>query len=135
MLPDPDLTEADLELLVNRFYAAVRQDPDLGPIFNDAIGDWPHHLGKLTAFWSSVMLMSGRYHGRPMQAHLLHADRITPALFDRWLALWAETTEALFSPAIAAGLQEKAGRIGDSLQMGLRFYADPARKAPHHDHA
>ena len=52
MLPDPDLTEADLELLVNRFYAAVRQDPDLGPIFNDAIGDWPHHLGKLTAFWS-----------------------------------------------------------------------------------
>lgn len=135
MLPDPDLTEADLELLVNRFYAAVRQDPDLGPIFNDAIGDWPHHLGKLTAFWSSVMLMSGRYHGRPMQAHLLHADRITPALFDRWLALWAETTEALFSPAIAARLQEKAGRIGDSLQMGLRFYVDPARKAPHHDHA
>ena len=81
------------------------------------------------------MLMSGRYHGRPMQAHLLHAERITPALFDRWLALWAETTEALFSPAIAARLQEKAGRIGDSLQMGLRFYADHARKAPHHDHA
>ena len=135
MLADPDLTEADLERLVTRFYAAVRADADLGPIFNDAIADWPHHLGKLSAFWSSVMLLSGRYHGRPMQAHLLHADRITPELFGRWLALWSDTTDALFPPAVAARLQEKARRIGDSLQMGLRFYADPTRKASHHDHA
>ena len=43
----------------------------------------------LCAFWSSVALMSGRYHGQPMVAHLpLPID--TPH-FDRWLEIFAET--------------------------------------------
>ena len=50
------VTEEDIARLVPRFYARVRADEVLGPIFNRAIGDWPHHLGKLEAFWSSVML-------------------------------------------------------------------------------
>jgi len=54
------IREEELTPLVEEFYARVRADPALGPIFNDAIDDWPEHLGKLTAFWSSVMLTSGR---------------------------------------------------------------------------
>ena len=50
----------------------------LGPIFNNAIADWPEHLEKLTAFWSSVMLTSGRYKGNPMAAHLKHREAIRP---------------------------------------------------------
>ena len=75
------------------FYARVRQDALIGPVFNGAIGDWPEHLDKLQAFWSSVMLTSGRYKGRPLPAHISHGATITPATFERWLELWRETTE------------------------------------------
>ncbi|MBL8646191.1 MAG: group III truncated hemoglobin [Sphingosinicella sp.] len=114
-----DIDDDQLKTLVDVFYARVRTDPELGPIFNDAIGDWPEHLEKLAAFWSSVMLTSGRYKGNPMMAHLKHVRRITPALFDRWLALWARTTSDVMSPAAAAALQEKAQRISESLQCAM----------------
>ncbi|MDP3238949.1 MAG: group III truncated hemoglobin [Reyranella sp.] len=84
--------EEGLARLVDRFYAAVRADALIGPVFNDAIDDWPHHLDKLAAFWSSLMLTSGRYKGMPMAAHLKHRARITPPMFDRWLVLWREAT-------------------------------------------
>ncbi|MBU3076435.1 group III truncated hemoglobin [Sphingomonas quercus] len=113
--------EAALGQLVNAFYARVRADAELGPVFDDAVGDWPQHLQTLTDFWSSVMLGTGRYNGRPVPAHLRHLDRLDPALFTRWLRLWAETTEALFAPDVAAALQDKAARIGESLQLALFF--------------
>ena len=115
------IDEAGLERLVHAFYARVREDAELGPIFNAAIADWPEHLGKLTAFWSSVMLTSGRYKGQPVPAHLKHRDRITPALFARWLALWGETARELMSPGAAAALEATAARIAESLQFALFF--------------
>lgn len=120
------ITEETLRALVTAFYARVRQDPELGPIFNDAIGDWPHHLSKLTDFWHSVMLTSGRYKGNPMLKHMLHRTRMNPADFTRWLALWRQTTNELMAPSAAAALQAKAERIGDSLQLAL-FYRPEAR--------
>jgi hemoglobin len=123
------IDEAGLERLVHAFYARVRADTALGPIFNDAIADWPEHLEKLTAFWSSVMLTSGRYKGRPVPAHLKHRDRITPELFQRWLALWGETARELMPPEAAAALEDRAGRIADSLQLAMFFRLDPKRVA------
>ena len=67
------ITEASLGQLVDTFYARVRRDPLIGPVFNNAIDDWPDHLDRLQAFWSSVMLTSGRYKGRPLPAHIKHA--------------------------------------------------------------
>jgi hemoglobin len=118
------IDEAGLERLVHAFYARVREDAELGPIFNRAIDDWPEHLGKLTAFWSSVMLTSGRYKGQPVPAHLKHRDRITPELFQRWLALWGETARELMAPEGAAALEAKAARIAESLQLALFFRLD-----------
>jgi hemoglobin len=122
------ITEQDLTRLVALFYGRVRQDPALGPIFNDAITDWPHHLSKLTDFWHSVMLTSGRYKGNPMLKHLIHRARITPAHFDRWLALWAEASNEVMAPDAAAALQAKAARIAESLKLAL-FYR-PELDAP-----
>ena len=120
------ITEETLKALVTAFYARVRQDAELGPIFNDAIGDWPHHLGKLTDFWHSVMLTSGRFKGNPMLKHMIHRARIMPEHFTRWLDLWRQTTRELMPPAAAAALQAKAERIGESLQLAL-FYRPEAR--------
>ena len=121
------LDDIGLKSLVDTFYARVRADAALGPIFNDAISDWPEHLEKLTAFWSSVMLTSGRYKGQPVPAHMKHKARITPALFARWLAIWAQTSDALMAPEAAAALQDRAGRIAQSLQLAMFFH--PERSA------
>lgn len=116
-----DINEAQLELLIPRFYARVREDPLIGPVFDGAISDWDHHLQKLVAFWSSVMLTSGRYKGNPVAEHAKHRGKITPAMFDRWLALWTEVTDEVLPAPAAAALQRKAARIAESLKLALYF--------------
>jgi hemoglobin len=118
------ITEASLKALVDSFYSKVRLDPLIGPVFDAAIDDWPEHLDKLQAFWSSVMLTSGRYKGRPLPAHVKHADSISTASFDRWLGLWRETTDGMLDAASAAALQDKARRIAESLSLGIAFHRD-----------
>ncbi len=114
------ITEALIERLVHAFYARIRNDDMLGPIFAARVTDWDLHLKKMCAFWSSVALMSGRYSGQPMQAHLpLPVDR---SHFDRWLAIFEETATELCTPAGAAHFIERARRIAESLRMGIAFH-------------
>ena len=115
------MNDADLQELVNLFYARVRSDDRLGPLFNAAVEDWPEHLERLSAFWSSVMLTSGRYKGNPMAAHLGQAGAIEPDMFERWLALWRATACESLPPADAAAIIEKAERIAESLKLALFF--------------
>jgi hemoglobin len=136
MTSKPD--ERDIEMVVLRFYERVRADEVLGPLLNDAIKDWSEHLNKLCAFWSSVMLTTGRYKGQPVPAHRKHADRINPEMFDCWLALWAQTTSELLERPAAQELQEKANRIAESLKLALFFKLpsvthEPATPANGHD--
>ena len=125
------MNEDDLGVLVDRFYARVRRDDLLGPLFNRAVDDWPHHLETLRAFWSSVMLTSGRYKGSPMAAHLRHASAIRGEMFDRWLELWRETAFATLAEPNATAVVAKAERIGESLKLALffRIEAGAGRKA------
>jgi hemoglobin len=109
------ITEALIERLVHAFYARIRNDDMLGPIFAARVTDWDLHLKKMCAFWSSVALMSGRYSGQPMQAHLpLPVDR---SHFDRWLSIFEETATELCTPAGAAHFIERARRIAESLSL------------------
>ena len=64
------IDEAMIDRLIRAFYARVREDALLGPVFAERIEEWEPHLRKMFAFWSSVALMSGRYHGQPMARHL-----------------------------------------------------------------
>ena len=122
------VSEAQLEKLIPHFYGLVRTDPLLGPVFNDAVDDWPDHLEKLVAFWSSVMLTTGRYKGNPMAAHIKHNARITPEMFGRWLGLWGTATNEIVPPEIAIALQTKAARIAESLSLALFFKLEPGTR-------
>ncbi|MCW2404594.1 hemoglobin [Sphingobium sp. B1D7B] len=121
-MSDVEITEQDIARLVPAFYERVRQDPMLGPIFETAIDDWPHHLAKLQDFWSSVMLTTGRYKGQPMAVHVRYADKLTKEAFIGWLNLWKQTTDDILTPAAAARFQDKADRIAESLQLGIDFH-------------
>jgi hemoglobin len=118
------VSEDGIKLLVDGFYAKVRRDPELAPIFLRAIpGDWGPHLNKMYAFWSSVMLTSGRYKGNPVVKHMA-IPNIKPALFERWLALFNETSAELFDDAVSAEFQARAARIAESLQLALFYRPD-----------
>src|SRR3546814_17153583 len=80
------LDDAGQKNVVHNFYGRVRDDTEMGPVFDDAISAWPHHFGMLVDFWSSVMLPTGRYTGNPMMTNLKPHPHLTHALFDRSLA-------------------------------------------------
>ncbi|WGS23074.1 MULTISPECIES: group III truncated hemoglobin [unclassified Bradyrhizobium] len=111
------ITEAVIEQLVQAFYAKVRKDPMIGPVFEARITNWEPHLAQMCAFWSSVALMTGRYHGTPMVKHM--PLPIDAAHFDRWLELFEATASELCPPAAAAHFVDRARRIAASLEMGV----------------
>lgn len=119
MDPSPELDEPRLAALVAHFYARVRADAMLGPVFNKAVEDWPAHQEKLAAFWSSVMLGTGRYKGQPLPAHMRHRAEISPAHFQRWLRLWEESAREELTPEAGHAMVRKAQRIGASLQIAM----------------
>lgn len=126
------LNEAGVHALVHRFYARVRADDALGPIFEHAIGDaWDPHLAKMCDFWASIALGAKRYKGNVQLAHQ-PLKGIEPAHFSRWLYLFLDTIEQLFEPAAAVRLMEPALRIAESLQLsrfGWQYQIPPEQKA------
>lgn len=116
-------SEAQISDLVHRFYDRIRGDDLLGPIFGRVIGtDWDRHLALMCDFWSSVMLSSGRYKGRPIPAHL-KIGGVEPRHFTHWLALFRTTAHDLFQPRLAEAFIQRAERIAESLKLGFAFHS------------
>jgi hemoglobin len=112
------VTEEMIHDLVHGFYAKIRKDPALGPIFARVITDWEPHLQKMCDFWSSVMLMTGRFRGAPMPAHIRLPD-IRATHFTRWLHLFRETANEVCPPDAATAFVARAEMIAQSLQLGI----------------
>ncbi len=111
------IDDAMIESLVRAFYARVRDDVLLAPIFDARIADWETHLMRMCAFWSSVALMSGQYHGQPMEKHLpLPVDSVH---FDRWLDLFEKTAREVCPASAADHFVERARRIAESLELAI----------------
>lgn len=111
------IDEAGIAALVAGFYGRAREDALIGPVFEAAIDDWDAHIARLTDFWSSVTLSTGRYKGNPFGAH--RPLPLRPEMFDRWLELWRETAREVFAPPVAESFIRKAELIAGSLTMGL----------------
>jgi hemoglobin len=100
-------TEQQIRDLVDAFYARVRKDDVLGPIFAKSIGhEWGPHLARMSDFWSTVILASRRYKGNPIAVHLA-LPGLTRDHFDRWLGYWRTTTSELLGEAAAAVFIQK----------------------------
>lgn len=117
----PAIDDVMIRTLVHGFYDRVRMDPEIGPIFDKVIGaEWDSHLAKMCKFWSSVMLMSGRYKGNPMTAHV-RLKMVRPEHFERWLSLFRATARELCPSEIAELFIVRTENIARSLQLGMFF--------------
>ena len=104
--------------LVHSFYADVRADPQLGPIFEAALHDrWQAHLARMVDFWSTVALGDKRFGGNVHGKHMA-LQGVTPAHFATWVRLWGKHTNRLFEPEVARKLQIVAHGIARTLFQG-----------------
>jgi hemoglobin len=113
------ISEQEISELVDRFYAKVRQDEEIGPIFNAVVDDWPYHLALLKNFWSTVLNTTGRYKGDPMMKHLQLS--LDPPHFRRWLELFEETARETMQPDHAEIVVAKAERIAQNFLAGIAY--------------
>ena len=117
-------TEAEVAALVHSFYASVRKDEVLGPIFDAHIDDWDQHLSQLVDFWSSILRRTGRFSGNPMPKHAA-LPTLSAALFQRWLRLFRENAATQSNQAMAEQACAMADRIAQSLWLGYQMSRDP----------
>lgn len=116
------ITRESVRDLVVQFYARVREDELLGPVFYQALGeDWGPHLDRLTEFWSTLVLGMRGFKGNVYGTHMALFD-IQPEHFERWLGLFEHTAGELFEADDAARFIKMAHQIAASLQIG--FFGD-----------
>ena len=131
-LDRPDITSrADIVRLVDTFYAAVRADEILAPIFDGvAHVDWERHLPRMYDFWVGVLFGATAFRGNPLAVHLGLATRVTMGAreFGRWIALFHSSVDALFSGPMADEARARASRIAAVMQYHIAT-ADEARSA------
>lgn len=131
----PDRVPVDDALIaavVETFYRRIRADERLGPLFTSRITDWDRHLGVMRTFWSAALNRTGRYAGRPFEAHRT-IDGLTLADFERWLDLFRATVQEMAGPAEAQAFITIAERMAVAMSKMLGFVArddGQVRKAP-----
>lgn len=103
--------------LLRHFYADVRQDPLIGPIFNVQIDDWKQHLEIIASFWET--LTGGpRTYGRPMPKKHFRLY-LQEEHFERWLFLWQANCRAQLPTDVALEMIDLAHHISDKLRLIL----------------
>lgn len=124
MKKDLETTE-DIRLLVDSFYARVREDDVIGFVFNDvAKVNWALHLPKMYAFWEAILFGNAGFKGNPMAVHI-QLDQIEPlteAHFDRWKQLWDYTVQTNFFGPTAEKAKKQADSIRQLMMLKINNY-------------
>lgn len=124
------IDEAMIRTLVDTFYEGVRDDLMLGPIFARHVADWSLHLPKMYDFWSTVVLRTGRYAGRPLDAHQ-RLPGLTAAHFARWLDLWRHTVARVVPEAARHSFVIPAERMAANMSAALLRGGPAKDQTPH----
>ncbi|WBU65657.1 group III truncated hemoglobin [Paracoccus aerodenitrificans] len=127
--PRFDITAEEIDRVVAVFYAAIRQDEVLGPVFANHVTDWPEHEDKIARFWRNAILSERSYDGSPMRAHMQAGD-VKPEHFPLWLALFDKTLRRVLPDHSAEAWSALAHRIGAGLRMGVEDLRQPGAQPP-----
>jgi truncated hemoglobin YjbI len=121
-MSSPAITESSIVQLVDTFYARVRDDAVLSPVFETKLaGRWHEHMPRMYAFWTKVLLGTGEFQGNVFGKHMALSG-IETEHFVRWLTLFRLTAIDVFGIDGATEALAVAQRIASSLQLG--FFGD-----------
>jgi len=109
--------EDAIRAFVLRFYEIARADPDLGPIFENAIHDWDAHVKIIVDFWSTALLGTKRYTGTAYAAHA--GLPIEEHHFALWLTALDRAGKETLPPELAARAMARARHMAMSFKTGL----------------
>ncbi len=116
------ITPAQIDEVVTRFYARVRQHEVLSPVFFASIPDeaprWERHEAKIARFWRNAILHERSYSGNPQHMHSMR-PMIKPEHFAIWLGVFDEVLDEVLPAETAASWSALAHRIGAGLRMGV----------------
>lgn len=115
--------QAEISELVDHFYAKVRKDEEIGPIFNETVESWDAHLALLKDFWTTVLTGEPKYKGNPMLAHF--PLKLEQKHFHRWLSLFEETAAEIMSPEHTKIILRKAEQIAANIERMRALYGAP----------
>lgn len=126
MNEDKSLIESRDQIIqiVDSFYAKVRADSLIGPIFTDiAKVDWQEHLPKLYNFWEDLLFGTDNYRGRPFPPHM--KLNLKPEHFQRWLELFHSTVDEYYFGQKAEEIKSRATRIAYNFSLNLGLISTP----------
>lgn len=115
-------SRADVIKMVNAFHEKVLVDDLLAPLFlKVADVDLSRHLPTQYDFWESALFQVGKYKGDTFGAHLdIHqAQRLEAEHFNRWLELFNETVDELFTGEKATQAKQRALSIATFIRVKL----------------
>ncbi len=111
----------DIQFLVNLFYARVREDDLLSPIFESVIGEkWDDHFERMYRFWETVLLGRYTYIGSPFPPHLNLP--VEGKHFNRWLVLFESTVDSFFAGEKADKAKMQASKMAEMFEAKISFY-------------
>lgn len=112
-------TRDDLETLLAEFYKIAAIDEEIGHHFKDL--DLKTHLPIIVGFWEKVLFGKPAYFGNPLLVHqtLHEKSPIKLEHFQRWLAIFSRTVDALFAGKTADDAKLRAKMIAHSLNQNL----------------
>lgn len=116
-------TREDIHNVVTQFYAKIRKEDKLGPIFNHMIQDWDEHLNRLTDFWETNLLSVINYKGNPIKVHqqvdATFPEIITEHHFGIWLRLWFTTIDELYTGEKTETAKRRARKMSTHLHIKM----------------
>jgi len=118
------ITKENIKIMSDRFYSKILKDDLLADFFIERLGDemitdeWQHHLKLLTNFWASITMGDTAYNGQPLKPHI-HMEGLTREIFERWLKLFFETVDRLYTTEPANLFKAKSQTIANNFMRAL----------------
>jgi hemoglobin len=122
-MTNKDITNIeDIKLMVDTFYSNVRKDELIGHIFDEKIGNrWSEHLEKMYRFWQTILLEEHTYSGSPFPPH--RQLPVEKKHFTRWMAIFAETVDSLFSGPLAEEAKLRAKNMAEMFNYKIEYFS------------
>lgn len=116
----PELeTRADIDKLIVEFYKVVIYDPEIGHHFDGL--DLARHIPIICDFWEKILFGNPVYFNNPLTVHQKLHERfpLWPEHFLRWVEIFSQTVDELYSGEMADLAKFRARTIADSLDQRL----------------